>query len=93
LAVKIIYDPRKRALNLEKHGLDFEDCAKVFAGPTYDAADNRQDYGELRMRTAGLLEGRMVMVVWTPRERTRRIISMRYANGSEKARLGSRLKG
>jgi uncharacterized protein len=91
--VKITYDQDKRVLNLEKHGLDFEDCARVFAGPTYGIEDNRRDYGELRVRTAGLLEGRMVMVVWTPRDGMRRIISMRYANGREKARLGNRLKG
>jgi uncharacterized DUF497 family protein len=83
--VKITYDPAKRARALKQRGLDFADCAEVFAGPTSDIPDDRRDYGEPRTITIGLLDGRMVVVVWTPRDDTRRIISMRYANDREKA--------
>jgi uncharacterized protein len=60
----------------------------VFAGPKADFEDTRLDYGEPRLVTVGLLRGRMVVVVWTPRGGDRRIISMRYANDREKARYG-----
>jgi uncharacterized protein len=85
--VKIVYDPAKRASNLKKHGLDFEDAADVFAGPTLDETDDRYDYGEERIRSLGFLGGTLVSVVWTPRRGVRRIISMREANAREKARF------
>jgi uncharacterized protein len=82
--VKLVYDPAKRESNIKKHKLDFEDCAEVFAGPTIDTPDTRKDYGELRIRTFGLLGKRLVSVVWTQRKGARRIISMRKANAREK---------
>jgi uncharacterized DUF497 family protein len=89
--VKISYDPDKRAKNLVKHGLDFDDAPKVFAGPALTLPDERQDYGEIRYLTYGLLDDRMVMVVWTLREETRHIISMRKCNAREKAVFQARL--
>ncbi|WP_066333990.1 BrnT family toxin [Azohydromonas lata] len=82
----IEYDPDKRARTLTERGLDFEDARKVFAGPTRSAPDTRMDYGEPRSITFGMLQGRMVCLVWTPRGAARRIISMRYANEREIAR-------
>ncbi len=41
--------------------------------------------------TVGKLEGRLVMVVWTPRGKTRRIISMRKCNEREQTRYEHRL--
>jgi uncharacterized DUF497 family protein len=88
--VKITYDPAKRARTLKERGLDFEDCAEVFAGDTIDIPDLRRSYGEPRIRTVGWLAGRMVMVVWTVRGGSRRVISMRKANEREEAIYGQR---
>jgi uncharacterized DUF497 family protein len=41
----------KRESNLKKHGLDFCNAEKVFAGPTFTFEDNRQKYGEQRWVT------------------------------------------
>lgn len=41
---------------------------KVFAGPHFTAEDDRLEYDETRYITAGLLDGRMVILVWTPRD-------------------------
>jgi len=41
---------------------------------------DQRDYGESRFITIGFLDGAMVVMVWTPRRRARRIISMRRAN-------------
>jgi uncharacterized protein len=90
--VKITYDPAKRAETLAERGLDFEDAAKVFAGPTLILLDEREDYGEDRYQTYGLLDGRLVMVVWTPRGEDRHVISMRKCNDREEARFQARLK-
>jgi uncharacterized DUF497 family protein len=88
--MKITCDPAKRAATLADRGLDFEDSAEVFAGDTFDFADDRQDYGEVRTITVGHLRGRMVIIVWTARGSARHVISMRKANDREKARYAKR---
>ena len=89
--MRITFDPEKRDRTLQERGLDFADAAEVFAGDTLDGQDDRKDYGEIRMITAGRLRGRMVIVVWTPRGEARHIISMRKANEREQARYRQRL--
>jgi uncharacterized DUF497 family protein len=89
--VGITFDPAKRAKTLAERGLDFEDAAKVFAGLTLTLLDDRQDYDELRFQTYGLLDGRLVMVVWAPRGADRHVMSMRKCNVREKARFQTRL--
>jgi uncharacterized DUF497 family protein len=81
--MEISFDPVKREKTLRERKLDFLDAAEVFAGHTYDWEDRRFDYGETRTITVGLLRGRMVVVVWTERLGTRRVISMRKANDRE----------
>jgi uncharacterized DUF497 family protein len=46
------------------------------------------DYGEIRFITIGRLDRRMVVMVWTQRGATRRIISLRKANAREQAFYG-----
>ncbi len=75
---------RKRDINLRKQGLDFADCAAVFAGPTLTAIDDRLDYGEIRYRTLGMLSGCLVHVVHTEEvSGVVRIISLRKATRYE----------
>jgi uncharacterized protein len=83
--VKITFDPAKRQAALSERGLDFTDAAIVFAGPTLTVQDTRKDYGEQRFQTVGYLDGRIVMVVWTPRGEARHVMSMRKCNDREKA--------
>jgi uncharacterized DUF497 family protein len=63
--------------------LDFADADKVFAGSHFQNIDERFDYGEDRYITVGLLDVTVVVMVWTPRSGSRRIISMRKANAKE----------
>jgi uncharacterized DUF497 family protein len=91
--MRITFDRAKRELTLRERALDFRDALHVFAGNTLNVQDRRQDYGEIRMLTVGYLAERMVMVVWTPRGKARRIISMRKCNEREQARYRDRLKG
>ena len=76
---------------MAERGLDFEDAKKVFAGLTLTLPDERQDYGEDRYQTYGLLGDRLVMVVWTPRGEDRHVFSMRKCNDREQARFQNRL--
>ena len=89
--MQISFDPAKRDTTLTERGLDFADAPEVFAGLTFEAEDARFDYGETRMITVGLLRGRMVVLVWTPRGEVRHIISMRKANEREAKRYATRL--
>ncbi len=89
--MEISFDPAKRDKTLAERGLDFSDAVEVFSGPVFERDDNRFDYGERRIITAGQLRGRMVVLVWNPRGAVRHIISMRKANDREQARYKTRL--
>lgn len=81
--MKIAYDERKRQWTLLELGLDFADASKVFEADYLEFLDDRQDYGEDRYIVYGELDGRAVAIVWTLRNDTRRIISMRYVHDEE----------
>lgn len=83
IKMKIICDPAKRAKTLAERGLDMCLAGRVFAGRHFTAPDGRVDYGEARYITIGEMDGRMVVLVWTPRGASRRVISMRRANVRE----------
>ena len=83
--MKLAWDEEKRRRTLRERGLDFADCAAVFAGPTFSFIDDRKDYGEDRHVTVGVLQEQLVLIVHTERRDATRIISMRRANASEKA--------
>ena len=85
--MRVTFDPAKRLRTLADRGLDFEDASLVFEGTTVEVEDLRKDYGERRIICYGLLSGRLVVIGYTPRGRTRHIFSMRKANDREKARL------
>ena len=83
--MEIEFDQAKRDKTLAERDLDFAQAAEIFAGHHFTAEDTRDAYSEPRYVTVGLLEGRMVVMVWTPRGEVRRIISMRKANEREQA--------
>jgi uncharacterized DUF497 family protein len=88
---EIEYDPVKRRLTLQHRGLDMARADEVLEGPNFSIPDDRRDYGEPRIITAGFLDGRMVVLVWTPRGAVRRVISLRRANVREIAKYRSKL--
>ena len=85
--MRITFDPTKRAKTLAERGLDFEDAAIVFQGTTVEVEDTRRNYGEKRIICYGLLSGRLVVIGYTPRNRSRHVFSMRKANEREKTLL------
>ncbi len=87
----IEFDPIKRDKTLTERGLDFARANEVFSGRHFTDEDCREDYSELRYVTVGKLDGRMVILVWTPRGEARRIISMKKANEREQARYFHRV--
>ena len=89
--MEISFDPEKRAATLAERGLDFADAARVFGGPVFEFEDRRFAYPEARLSTIGLLDGRMVVVIWTESEGGRRVISMRKANEREQVKFRRKL--
>lgn len=89
---EISFDAAKRRTTLLTRGLDFADAAKVFKGPVFEAEDTRFAYPEQRYSTIGLLDGRMVVIIWTETMTRRRVISIRKANDREQAKYRSKLQ-
>ena len=85
------FDPAKQQNTLKARGLDFARAAEVFAGNHLTRQDERKAYAETRYQTVGWLDGRLMMMVWTPRGAARRIISMRKINERETQAIGARL--
>jgi uncharacterized DUF497 family protein len=81
--MRYTWDETKRQANLKKHGLDFADAEKVFAGPLLLIDDQRADYGEQRMIGIGLLDCLVVLIVHVESDEAIRIISMRRADSDE----------
>lgn len=77
------WDEQKRAVNLAKHGVDFEAAKLVFEGRTIEMPDIRHDYGEQRIGAYGEVNGVLLFVVYTRRGNNRRIISARKAGTYE----------
>ena len=89
--MEIEFDPEKRDRTLLERGLDFAKASQIFFGRHLTLEDTRRDYQESRYITIGTLDDRLVVVVWTPRGKTRRIISMRKANEREQTRYADRM--
>ena len=76
------WDEAKRATNLATHGIDFQAALTIWLGPVIDRRSDRS--GEERYTTVGVARGRVIAVVWTPRNDARRIISARAARRNER---------
>ena len=83
--MRFTWNAKKYRTNLRDHGLDFADAWQVFRAPMLTRLDTRENYGEDRWIGLGLLDGRVVVVVFTERgEDVIRIISLRKATTYER---------
>ncbi|MGO9170810.1 MAG: BrnT family toxin [Rhodomicrobium sp.] len=80
------WDEKKAARNNAEHGISFEVARYVFDDPTaVEELDGREHYGEDRYNITGIVGGRLLVVTYTIRRRTR-IISARLAAPHERKR-------
>lgn len=78
------WDENKNQLNYEKHGIEFADSIEVFNDKArLSSLDLRKDYGEERWITIGRVFKVIVVVVYTFRGDSIRIISARMATKKE----------
>ena len=76
-------DAKSEACFLER-GFDFEYAAQAFFDPNrLLTPDTRRAYGEDRLQLMGRIDGRVLILVYTPRARRFRIISARKASARE----------
>ncbi|MHB8066807.1 MAG: BrnT family toxin [Desulfobaccales bacterium] len=81
------WDEIKAAKNYAAHGVSFEAARDVFKDPfAIEWCDDREPYGEDRFVIIGMVEGRLLYVVYTMRGEVIRIISARGAESYEKRR-------
>ena len=73
--MRITYHEPKRREVLADRGLDFNDAAAVFDNFHLTKGDERHQEEE-RFQTVGEMKGQIVLVVWTLRDESRRIITM-----------------
>ena len=90
--MRITCDQAKRLQTLQERSLDMRRAGEVFAGLHLTRVDDRVDYGEPRYVTAGWLDSRSVVFVWTPRGSARRVISMRHCHEREAKNLRPHLQ-
>ncbi|MYJ71693.1 MAG: BrnT family toxin [Rhodospirillaceae bacterium] len=87
------WDEAKNRLNIAKHGIGFARASTIFAGPTLDAVDDRADYGEVRTKSLGMLDGILLLaVIHTERDGVIRLISARRGNRIERRRYEEALR-
>ena len=86
--MRFTWDSEKSERNLTERGFDFVFASSIFAGPTLERIDTRQDYGEVRRIATGIADGIQLTVVYTDRAEAgdvvRRIISARVSNRRER---------
>lgn len=83
--MQVEYDESKRLEVLNSRGLDFKDAAEIFEKFHLTKRDDR-NYAEDRFQTVGDMKGQVVLVVWTLRDESRRIITMWKLNHGESER-------
>lgn len=83
------WDEDKRISNLKKHTLDFQDVIHFVWDSALISEDQSESYGEIRYRALGLLQQQLVMLVFTLRGESVRVISLRKATRQEKQYYGN----
>jgi uncharacterized DUF497 family protein len=78
------WSEEKRLENLRKHGIDFVDAKEIWHGEVLEVPSAQQEHGEERHLAYGVLDGRIIAVVFTWRGEARRLISARRARSNER---------
>jgi len=62
--VKVTWDPAKAEANLRKHGVAFQDAARVFLDPFIVTTPDERDFGEPRFFSIGEMKHNRLVAVW-----------------------------
>lgn len=78
------WDTDKAEWNMKKHGVSFEEAAEVFFDPFYQTGGASRDAEQRDFILGYSTRQRVLLVVYTERERRTRIISARTATHAER---------
>jgi len=68
MTMRFEWDDDKAEANYAKHGIPFELAVRAFDDPfRLEIEDDRFDYGEERIITLSLIDSRVYVVIYTPR--------------------------
>lgn len=90
--IRFEWDPAKADANRRKHGVTFEEAARVFADPLALSEQDRIEGNEYRWRTIGMVDGIILLLVAHANRDAEdgseiiRIISARRADRKERRR-------
>ncbi len=88
--MKFEWDKEKNEANIRKHGFDFADGQELFINSSHQpflvAADVREEYPEERWQGLGMIQGRIVVAIFTEKQPGLiRFISLRKASRKERS--------
>ena len=79
------FDPAKNSANIAKHGVSLSEGDGVLYDPLALTVEDTAALDEQRWQTLGMNAfGKLMIVVWTPRDRDIRLISVRKASPKER---------
>ena len=81
--MKITFDALKDTVNIDKHGITLAAANQLEWDTLWTMPDTRHDHGENRQIGYAYIGLRLYCVVFTDRDESRRIISLRKANNRE----------
>ncbi len=79
----ISFDVAKNERNIATRGISFDRAIAFEWDSALIVEDTRKDYGERRFQALGLIDGRLHVLVFTPRTGKTHVISLRKANKRE----------
>lgn len=77
------FDPAKDALNVTRHGISLAEAQRFDWQHALLSEDARHDYHEIRYRALGCIGLRVFVLIFTVRDDSVRLISLRKANRRE----------
>jgi uncharacterized DUF497 family protein len=81
--IAVTFDPAKDAINKKKHRISLSRAADFDFEAAAFIVDDREDYGEVRIRAIGFLDARLYSLVFAQHDEGIRAISLRKATRNE----------
>ena len=90
--MRFTYDPTKNDRNIAERRLALDLVEEFDWSTALIAEDTRQEYPERRYQALGLIGEHLHMLVFTPRDGTIHVISLRRANKRERTRYAAQAR-
>jgi uncharacterized DUF497 family protein len=89
--VEFEWDESKRQQVIRQRGVDIVYAALIFEGPVLTRVDDREDYGEVRLVSLGMVDDQCFVVVHTERDGIARLITAWKGGRDERSQYAAGL--